>query len=351
MRKNLMVIITGAVVGIAALLLQQLGNPANMGFCIACFVRDISGSIHLHKSAVTQYFRPEIVGLVLGSFIISLFRKEFRPRGGSSPFTRLIIGAAVMTGALMFLGCPLRMLIRLGGGDLNALVALTGFVGGVGVGVITLNKGFSLGRAYKQSSCEGAAFPVLLTSLFVLTAAVPSLFAFSSEGPGSMHAPILISLGCALVAGILAQRSRFCMAGGIRDTMLFKDMHLLWGSLSLLATVLVGNIVLGKFTLGFENQPVAHTEHIWNFIGMIAVGWGSVLLGGCPLRQLIMAGEGDSDSVVTVLGMALGAAICHGFGLASSGAGTTEPGSIAVAAGLVLLGIISVSNIERKHSK
>ena len=36
---------------------------------------------------------------------------------------------------------------------------------------------------------------------------------------------------------------------------------------------------------------------------MALVGWGSVLLGGCPLRQLILAGEGNGDSAVTVLGM------------------------------------------------
>ena len=30
------------------------------------------------------------------------------------------------------------------------------------------------------------------------------------------------------------------------------------------------------------------------------VGWGSVLLR-CPLRQLILAGEGSGDSAVTVL--------------------------------------------------
>ena len=33
---------------------------------------------------------------------------------------------------------------------------------------------------------------------------------------------------------------------------------------------------------------------------MVLVGWGSVLLGGCPLRQLILAGEGNTDSAVTV---------------------------------------------------
>ena len=41
-------------------------------------------------------------------------------------------------------------------------------------------------------------------------------------------------------------------------------------------------------------QPIAHSSHLWNLLGMVLVGWGSVLLGGCPLRQLILAGEGNT---------------------------------------------------------
>ena len=41
---------------------------------------------------------------------------------------------------------------------------------------------------------------------------------------------------------------------------------------------------------------------------MALAGWGSILLGGCPLRQLILAGEGNGDSAVTVFGMIVGAA-------------------------------------------
>ena len=43
-------------------------------------------------------------------------------------------------------------------------------------------------------------------------------------------------------------------------------------------------------------------------MGMLLVGFGCVLLGGCPLRQLVLSGEGNSDSAVTVLGLIVGAA-------------------------------------------
>ena len=51
---NPWVLVTGVVVGLAALLLAKLGNPGNMGFCIACFLRDIAGAMGLHGAAVVQ---------------------------------------------------------------------------------------------------------------------------------------------------------------------------------------------------------------------------------------------------------------------------------------------------------
>lgn len=72
-----MIVAAGCVIGALASLLVYWGNPSNMGFCIACFLRDISGALGLHSAANVQYVRPEIIGLVLGSFLLALFRKEF----------------------------------------------------------------------------------------------------------------------------------------------------------------------------------------------------------------------------------------------------------------------------------
>ncbi len=348
-KKHLGGIFVGVLVGVVALVLVELGNPQNMGFCIACFLRDIAGATKLHSAGVVQYFRPEIVGLVLGAFIISLLNKEFKPRGGSSPMLRFILGGFVMVGALMFLGCPLRMMLRIGGGDLNAIVGLLGFVVGILGGVVALNRGFSLNRAHKQSWLEGAAFPLALGLLFLAWVLFPSLFAFSESGPGSLKAAIVLSLAGGLVVGILTQRSRLCCAGGVRDAIMFKDFHLLSGFLAVIITVLVGNLILGRFNLGFEGQPVAHTDGLWNFLGMALVGWGSTLLGGCPLRQLILAGEGSSDAGITVLGYIGGAAFAHNFALASSGNGPTVNGMWATGIGLALMVIVSILGARKQE--
>ena len=332
-KVHLGVIAAGAAVGLAALILTALGNPANMGFCIACFLRDISGACGLHSAAKVQYVRPEIIGLVLGAFIMSVASKEFKARTGSSPAVRFVLGAFVVIGALAFLGCPLRMVLRLGGGDLNALVGLAGFIVGILIGIACLKKGFSLKRSYEAHVAEGGVLPTVMAVLLILVVTVPALFKFSEEGPGSKHAPFWIALAIALVVGALAQKSRLCMVGGLRDAFMLKDLHLLYGFVAIFFVTL---------------------------IGMVLVGWGSVLLGGCPLRQLILAAQGNGDSAVTVFGMIVGAALAHNFGLAGNPdskseagelivGGISNAGKIAVVLGLVVMLVVAVLNMPKKE--
>ena len=355
-REKTGIVLAGIAIGVIASLLVLFGNPVNMGFCIACFLRDISGALGLHTAGAVQYILPEILGLVLGSFLMALLRKEFAPRGGSSPLTRFVLGFFVMIGCLMFLGCPFRMILRLAGGDLNALFGLLGFVCGILVGVVFLNRGYSLKRTYKLPVLEGAAFSIIQVVLLVLLVAAPAFIYFSEAGagPGALHAPILISLAAGLIVGALAQWTRLCMVGGIRDLVLFREWKLLMGFLAILVSALVSNLVLTAvkagtfFTLGLEGQPVAHTDGLWNFLGMLLTGFGCVLLGGCPLRQLVLSGEGNTDSAITVLGLAIGAAFAHNFGLASSAAGPTANGKVAVIIGIVVVAVIAVANTVQK---
>lgn len=359
MSKNkFLVPATGVIVGLAALALTALGNPANMGFCIACFLRDIAGGLGLHGAEKVQYLRPEIVGLVLGAMLAALAGKEFRARAGSAPALRFVLGALVMIGALAFLGCPLRMVIRLGGGDSTALAGLFGFAAGIGAGAFFLNRGFSLGRARKTQTADGFVLPGFVLVILALLLLAPSFVRFSETGPGASHAPWLAALAGGLLVGALAQRSRLCMAGGLRDVFLFRDFHLLIGFLAIFITVLIGNLVLGNFQPALAVQPVAHHDYLWSFLGMAMAGWGSVLLGGCPLRQLILAGEGSGDSAVTVFGMLAGAAVAHNFGMAGNAdamtdgvfvaGGVAQSGRIGIALGFALLLVISLANTHKQ---
>ena len=343
MNDKVKLLLAGLAVGAIAVVLVLLGNPPNMGFCIACFLRDIAGGVGLHSASAVQYIRPEIIGIVLGSMLIAMGKREFQVRGGSSPVLRFTLGFIVMVGALMFLGCPLRMVLRLAGGDLNATLGLLGFAAGIGVGIFFLKKGFSLGRTYTQPKLEGLVLPMSSVALLVMLLVGASFLIFSESGPGSMHAPIWAALAAGLIVGIIAQRTRLCMVGGLRDVALFKDWTLLLGFVGIFIAALVGNLIFGYFKLGFADQPVAHTDGLWNFLGMVVMGLGSVLLGGCPMRQLVLAGEGNSDSTLSVIGMIVGAAFCHNFGLASSAAGPTSNGKIAVVIGLVILATVGTA--------
>lgn len=345
-KERFAIAIAGLMIGLIAVVLTRLGNPANMGFCIACFLRDISGALGLHQAAAVQYIRPEIPGLVLGSLAAALWKKEFSPRGGSSSVIRFVLGFFVMIGCLMFLGCPFRMILRLAGGDGNALFGFVGFAAGILAGVFFLDRGYSLQRTYRQPAAEGGALPVIMAVLLVLLVSAPSFIHFTEAGggPGGSHAAVLVSLAAGLAVGALAQRTRLCMVGGIRDLILFREPKLILGFGAIFAAALIGNLCFGAFHPGFLEQPVAHTDGLWNALGMFLAGYGCVLLGGCPLRQLVLSGEGNADSASAVLGLMAGAAFAHNFGLASSGAGPTNAGKIAVVIGLAVVSVIACVN-------
>lgn len=258
--------------------------------------------------------------------------------------TRFVLGFFAMVGCLMFLGCPFRMILRLAGGDLNAIFGLVGFVAGIFCGIFFLKNGYSLKRTYTLTKSEGYWMVILEVVTFILLIAKPAFIAFSEEGPGSMHAAIALSLCAGLVVGVLAQRTRLCMVGGTRDLVLFKESRLMLGFLAILVAAFITNLILGGFKLGMTEQPIAHTDGLWNALGMLLVGFACVLLGGCPLRQLVLSGEGNADSAVTVLGLIVGAAFCHNFGLASSAEGPTPAGKIAVIIGIIVVACIGVVN-------
>ncbi len=352
------IIFVGICIGIGALILQMYGNPGNMAICVVCFERDIAGGLGLHRAPIVQYLRPEIIGMVLGAFIAAVISKDFKARGGSSPFVRFLLGMIAAVAALVFLGCPWRAVLRLAGGDLNAVVGIIGLACGILIGTLFFKRGYSLGKASPQNNFAGILFPLVMIGLLLLLFFFPQgdqtegvaqsgpLF-YSLKGPGAMHAPLLISLGVAIVIGFLAQRSRFCTMGAFRDIFLFRYTHLFLGILALFLTVLIGNLILGTVNIGFEGQPIAHNDGLWNFLGMLTAGLAFALAGGCPGRQLFMSGEGDSDAAVFVVGVLIGAAFAHNFMTASTPAGIAAYGAHATILGLIICLGIGLSHCKK----
>ncbi len=349
-KNNWIVILTGVIIGVLAPLLVKLGNPGNMGICTACFTRDITGALGFFRIEKLSYIRPEIIGIILGSTVSALAFKEFKARGGSSPMIRFMLGMFAMIGALVFLGCPWRAYLRLSGGDWTSIFGLIGLVGGILVGILFLKNGFSLGRNYKSKPFSAWIMPLVALGLLALLLFNPK---FGSDGAGPIfqaikgHAPLLISLGVGLVIGILAQRSRFCTIGGVRDSIMLKDFHLLWGIIAFVIVAFITNLTLGQFNPGFVGQPAAHNDIIWNIGGMLLAGLAFVLAGGCPGRMLVLSGEGDNSAGMFVFGMVAGAGVAHNFSLASSGAGVSAFGPIAVIIGIIFTILVGFTMRER----
>jgi YedE family putative selenium metabolism protein len=343
------IITVGAIIGVLAPLLQKLGNPPNMGICVACFERDIAGALGLHRAAPVQYIRPEIIGLLLGAMVAAYHFREFRPRAGSAPIIRFVLGMFAMIGALAFLGCPWRTMLRIAGGDLNGIIGLAGLAAGIAIGVRFMKTGYSLGRSQKTCAAVGWVLPLMAAGLLLLLILKPVFskdgpIFFSKTGPASLHAPLLLSLAAGLIIGFLAQRSRFCTMGAIRDVILMRDTHLISGVAALVGAAFITNLVFDQVRFGFIGQPIAHSSYLWNFLGMTLSGMAFSLAGGCPGRQLFLSGEGDGDAAIFVLGMTVGAGFAHNFALAGTPdsivEGVTKTGGLTIyGMGAVILGL------------
>ncbi len=329
------VMVAGGLLGLFGVWLAVLGNPENSGICVSCFLENSAGALGLHDNARMQYLRPELIGFVLGSSLSALGFREFSSRGGSAPLPRLLSGVFLIVGCAVFIGCPIKLFLRVTAGDWTSLPGLFGLVVGVWLGLKALAAGVHLGSAKKERGGSGFWTPLLFLLLLGFLLLRPGFILFSDRGSAAEAAPVMIALGIGLLLGALAQRTRFCITGGLRDLLVMGlRAQLFWGFLIFILIAFTGSLVSGGFNPGFYGQPGAHLDMLWSFLGMLLVGSISVLIGGCPFRQLIKAGEGDADAGLVVVGMFLGAGLVQSWQLAGTAAGVPLYGKVAVIAGL-----------------
>ena len=129
----------------------------------------------------------------------------------------------------------------------------------------------------------------------------------------------------------------------LKDTLAYSE-HLLGTALPMLPILLIsGEPVLAynvafltSFMLSGFGLYLLVLRYTGNRLAAFLAGLAFALAGGCPGRQLFLAGEGDGDASVFVLGMIVGAAFAHNFGLASSPNGVGTHGIAAVIIGLLI---------------
>jgi len=145
-----------------------------------------------------------------------------------------------------------------------------------------------------------------------------------------------------IVIGFLAQRSRMCFVGGIRDYILVRDKELLFGLFAFLVTIFFltsvfyalnllkagfpqyGEIdidtVIKRFNLSFyrlryldgfleKRQGGGRFSNILasgfiyvTFSGGLLLGTISTLAGGCAMRQHVLFAQGRLDSLYYLIG-------------------------------------------------
>lgn len=330
-----------AVVGAAAALLVALGNPGNMGLCGACFLRDTAGALGFHTGKGPACFRPEIVGVLFGALGLALFRRRYAARSGSFAVTRFLLGVWMGIAALVFLGCPFRMLQRMGGGDLIAWAAFPGFVAGVGTGLWFERRGYSIGKTSVTFAPIGLLGPLAFAGVLLLFLSGVLLGPAPGTSGAPAHAPWLAAFVIALAAGGVLSHTGFCAVSAARQFFQRERAMLIAAACLVLGYAAVA-LATGKFRLAYDG-PIAHPGWVWNVLALFLLGLTGALAGGCPVRQMVMAGEGNGDAFLTVMGIFTGGAVAQNLGLASSAGGAggaggaTARGEIAVVIGLALV--------------
>ena len=89
--------------------------------------------------------------------------------------------------------------------------------------------------------------------------------------------------------GAFMQRSKFCSVGAI-SKIFERDFSMFYGVISIIVCASVTNLVLDQYKFGFEAQPIAHNDMLWNFLGMTLAGLCFSLSYGRPGKHLVQMG-------------------------------------------------------------
>jgi len=228
---------------------------------------------------------------------------------------------------------------------------MIGLITGVYIGIKFIDGGFSIGKPIQIPMINAIFIPALMILFLIVLIWEPSFISLSTKGAGAEHAPFFLSLFAGLVIGALAQRTGFCITGGIARLFLWgpkelkgcpKTSGLLIGVVSFFLVALFASLLTGQFLLGLHGQPSSNESYGWSFLGMLMVGFGSVLIRGCPFRQVVLAGQGDLDAGAAVLGMLVGGALVQNWRLGGNAVGTPYEGQLAVLLGTCVLFVIGI---------
>lgn len=122
--------------------------PSCYSFCLTCHVRDLvntASNFFFDTRFETAYLARRAImltspGVVIGAFVTSRLFGEYRRVNGSRPLLYFVSGFTVMIIGIIIFGCPTRIVMRAGYGDLYGITALVGLFAGVYIGTIIIRR-------------------------------------------------------------------------------------------------------------------------------------------------------------------------------------------------------------------
>ena len=128
-----------------------LHPPAAYSFCLTCHTRDlvntvINGAFGLHLQTTMLARRILMLtspSVLLGAFIAVHRYGEYRKQKSTRPLLFFGYGFIIMIVGIVIFGCPTRIAIRTGYGDVFGMVALSGMVFGVWIGTRFIRRRWS----------------------------------------------------------------------------------------------------------------------------------------------------------------------------------------------------------------
>ncbi len=116
--------------------------PSAYAFCLTCHARDlvntiVNGLFHANFQTASLANRVVMVtspAVLIGAFIAAYISGEHKKQRAEKPLLFFLYGFTVMTVGILIFGCPTRITIRAGYGDIYGIVALTGMFAGIAIG-------------------------------------------------------------------------------------------------------------------------------------------------------------------------------------------------------------------------
>ena len=148
--------IFGIIAGVMIVLAEAFAGlypPAAYSFCLTCHTRDlvntvVNGMFGAHFQTTILSRRVLMLtspSVLIGAFIAASAYAEFNRQKSRRPLLFFLYGAVIMILGILIFGCPTRIVIRTGYGELFGIVALAGMMSGIWLATIIMRRKWSRG--------------------------------------------------------------------------------------------------------------------------------------------------------------------------------------------------------------